>query len=190
MPRALANFSQLFISQKRIKDYLAQPEKPLIEGERFAEPGRDARGDVMINNASYSWSADETTRPALDNITLRAAHGELVAIVGSVGSGKSSLLLAALGELHKRTGSQYVKGSVAYCAQQAWILAGTVRENVIFGRPYNDAKFRAAIEASGLQADLDQLPAAEFTEIGERGVNVSGGQKQRISLGQRLTLSP
>ena len=83
---------------------------------------------------------------------------------------RRSLLLAALGELHKKSGSQHLHGAVAYCAQQAWILAGTLRDNVCFGRPYVAAKFWRAIDCSGLRKDLELFPAGEFTEIGERGI--------------------
>ena len=199
MPRAMATYNQLFISQKRIKTYLQRPERQIADGERTVQAAMDGFGEVVLTNATFTHSQDNavaaatpattssiTAAAVLRDISLHAARGDLVAVVGPVGCGKSSLLLAILGELRRTSGSQAVRGSVAYCAQQAWILAGTLRDNVTFGREYNEARFELAIECSGLRPDLAQLPAGEFTEIGERGINISGGQKQRISLARAV----
>ena len=99
-------------------------------------------------------------------------------VVGPVGSGKSSYIQALLGELPKVNGSLSVGGSIAYVAQEAFIVNTTVRENIIFGKPFDMAKYRAVLEASALMPDLHQFAAGDRTEIGERGVNLSGGQKQ------------
>ena len=189
----MATYNQLFISQKRIKTYLQRPERQIADGERTVQAAMDGFGEIILTNATFTHSQDNavaaatpattsstTAAAVLRDISLHAARGDLVAVVGPVGCGKSSLLLAILGELRRTSGSQAVRGSVAYCAQQAWILAGTLSDNVTFGREYNEARFELAIECSGLRPDLAQLPAGEFTEIGERGINISGGQKQRI----------
>jgi ATP-binding cassette subfamily C (CFTR/MRP) protein 1 len=99
-------------------------------------------------------------------------------VVGSVGSGKSSVISAILGELAITSGSMGVSGSIAYVAQEAFIFNATVRENIIFGKPYNATKYQKVLEASALMTDLAQFEAGDMTEIGERGVNLSGGQKQ------------
>lgn len=99
-------------------------------------------------------------------------------VVGPVGSGKSSVVSAILGELAVISGSLTLNGSLAYVAQEAFIFNATVRENIIFGKPYDAEKYRKVIEASALMADLGQFTAGDQTEIGERGVNLSGGQKQ------------
>ncbi len=101
-------------------------------------------------------------------------------VVGSVGSGKSSVISAVLGELAISSGSIGVNGSIGYAAQEAFIFNSTVRENILFGRPYDAKKYREVIVASALMADLGQFAAGDRTEIGERGVNLSGGQKQVI----------
>merc|ERR1712032_1651455 len=113
---------------------------------------------------------------------LAVGKGRLVAVVGKIGSGKSSLLAAVLGELTKVEGSSRVEGSISYVAQQAWIQNMTVRENILFGSEFNAAKYEAVVEACALAADLKILPAGDQTEIGENGVNLSGGQKQRVGL--------
>ncbi|KAG5177321.1 P-loop containing nucleoside triphosphate hydrolase protein [Tribonema minus] len=108
--------------------------------------------------------------------------GELVAVVGQVGSGKSSLVAAVLGEMTRVRGRVTVDGSVAYVAQTAWIVNATLRENVLMGLPFDAARYDRVVEVCALQQDFAMLPAGDRTEIGEKGINLSGGQKQRVSL--------
>lgn len=108
-------------------------------------------------------------------------------MVGGIGSGKSSLLSALLGEMYKlNEGKINVNGSIAYVSQQAWIQNSTVRDNILFGRDYNELYYNRVISACSLLADFDIMPLRDKTEIGERGINLSGGQKQRISLARAL----
>ncbi|KAF8975245.1 Canalicular multispecific organic anion transporter 2, partial [Entomortierella lignicola] len=130
-----------------------------------------------------SHSAPQSIKPILPNITLSFPEGSLTAIVGRVGQGKSSLLNAIMGEMYKYTeGAVTVYGDLAYVPQQAWIINATVRDNITFGKPFNQSKYDLIINASGLKPDLEMLVAGDQTEIGERGINLSGGQKQRVSL--------
>lgn len=87
-------------------------------------------------------------------------------------------------------GTVKLSGSVAYVPQQAWILNQSLRSNIVFGRPYDEAKFQEAIRVCELQRDVDTLPRGVDTEIGEKGVNISGGQKQRVSLARAVRLRP
>ena len=119
---------------------------------------------------------------AVPKVSLRVPRGALVGIVGRVGSGKSSLVAGMLGDLRRASGSVTVHGSIAYAAQNAWIYNGTVRDNILFGLPYDEKWYRRAVHVSALNADLDMLPAGDLTEIGEKGINLSGGQKQRVSV--------
>jgi len=107
-------------------------------------------------------------------------------VVGRVGSGKSSLLAALLGEMRRTGGWLNVEGSVAYVAQQAWMRNMTLRDNVLFGKPFNNQLYTKVVSSCALAADLRQLPAGDQTEIGERGINLSGGQKQRINLARAV----
>uniref|UniRef100_A0A8C3AG31 Multidrug resistance-associated protein 1 n=1 Tax=Cyclopterus lumpus TaxID=8103 RepID=A0A8C3AG31_CYCLU len=113
-------------------------------------------------------------------------EGSLVAVVGHVGSGKSSLLSALLGEMDKLEGTVAVKGSVAYVPQQAWIQNATLKDNIMFGQERRQTWYQRVVEACALQPDLEILPAGDDTEIGEKGVNLSGGQKQRVSLARAV----
>uniref|UniRef100_A0A3B3CYX9 ABC-type glutathione-S-conjugate transporter n=1 Tax=Oryzias melastigma TaxID=30732 RepID=A0A3B3CYX9_ORYME len=135
---------------------------------------------VSVHESSFSWEKD--TEPLLKDVSLEIKPGRLVAVVGAVGSGKSSLLSALLGEMHCTKGFINIKGSLAFVPQQAWIQNATVRDNILFGSSHEEKRFQEVIQACALGPDLKLLAAGELTEIGEKGINVSGGQKQRVSL--------
>ncbi|KAG9492340.1 hypothetical protein GDO78_000707 [Eleutherodactylus coqui] len=124
--------------------------------------------------------------PVLHNITFSLRKGRLVGICGSVGCGKSSLILSILGQLTLLEGTISVTGSIAYAAQQAWIFNASMRENILFEEEYDEEKYRSTLEACCLYPDIQSLPDGDLTEIGERGINLSGGQRQRISLARAL----
>ncbi len=113
-------------------------------------------------------------------------RNSLTAIVGSVGSGKSSLVSAILGEMERVGGSVRVNGKVAYVPQQAWMLNATLENNILFSKEKDEGRYHKVIESCSLRSDLDILPGGDQTEIGEKGINLSGGQKQRISLARAV----
>uniref|UniRef100_A0A8C9FFD0 ATP binding cassette subfamily C member 8 n=1 Tax=Pavo cristatus TaxID=9049 RepID=A0A8C9FFD0_PAVCR len=159
---------------------------------------------VKITNGFFTWTPEGP--PALSNIDIRIPQGQLTMIVGQVGCGKSSLLLAILGEMQKISGnvswSSFSKffyclltvrstedtkrGSVAYASQKPWLLNATVEENITFESSFNKQRYKAVIDACSLQPDIDILPHGDQTQIGERGINLSGGQRQRISVARAL----
>ncbi|XP_052804271.1 multidrug resistance-associated protein 1-like isoform X1 [Mya arenaria] len=139
---------------------------------------------MSIENGVFSWS--KTGTPTLQDINIEVGDGKLVAVVGQVGAGKSSLVSALLGEMERISGTVKVKGSVAYVAQQAWIQNATVRDNILFGKELDQNKYRQVIEACALEQDLEILQGGDMTEIGEKGINLSGGQKQRVSLARAV----
>lgn len=122
----------------------------------------------------------------LSNISLDVTKGSLLGICGRVGSGKSSLISSMLGHLELNDGSVGVDGSMAYCAQQAWIMNDTIRDNITFGLPYDSEKYNKIVKACCLLPDFDILQSGDLTEVGERGVNMSGGQKQRINIARAI----
>ncbi|KAG0053278.1 hypothetical protein BGZ83_001378 [Gryganskiella cystojenkinii] len=128
----------------------------------------------------------ENMGPVLHDIQLKVRRGALTAVVGRVGEGKSSLVGALLGEMHKYSGSVQVYGSVAYVAQSAWILNDTVRNNILFGREYDRERYLKTIMACALIPDFKMLVKSDKTVIGEKGINLSGGQKQRISIARAV----
>ncbi|KAJ3097648.1 hypothetical protein HDU96_000305 [Phlyctochytrium bullatum] len=122
----------------------------------------------------------------LRDINISVPRGHLVAIVGVVGSGKSSLLNGMVGEMKRLRGSVEFSGTVGYCPQSAWIQNATLRDNILFGAPMDEAKYAHAIRSCALERDLEVLPGRDDTEIGERGINLSGGQRQRVSLARAV----
>ena len=121
----------------------------------------------------------------LADITLNISDQSLVAVVGVVGSGKSSFLSALLGEMQKIRGSVNIASTVknlAYVSQEAWIQNITLKDNILFGKQYNESKYQNILKVCELKPDLEILPAGDMTEIGEKGINLSGGQKQRLNL--------
>uniref|UniRef100_A0A8D2LB73 ABC-type glutathione-S-conjugate transporter n=1 Tax=Varanus komodoensis TaxID=61221 RepID=A0A8D2LB73_VARKO len=120
------------------------------------------------------------------SINLEIPHGHLLAVVGPVGSGKSSLVSAMLGEMENIKGHINIQGSVAYMPQQAWIQNATLKDNILFGSSFDEARYQQVLEACALLPDLQLLPGGDLTEIGEKGINLSGGQKQRVSLARAV----
>ncbi|KAG0199949.1 hypothetical protein BGX28_006877 [Mortierella sp. GBA30] len=136
----------------------------------------------LLGTSSSASSSATPMRPALSSISLQIPDGNLTAIAGRIGQGKSSLLSAILGEMYKKQGTVKVYGDVAFVPQQAWIINATVRDNILLGKPFEQAKYDKIVFASGLVPDLEMLPSGSETEIGEKGINLSGGQKQRVAL--------
>ncbi|KAF8938179.1 hypothetical protein BGZ58_001414 [Dissophora ornata] len=124
--------------------------------------------------------------PVLHDINLKIKRGALTAVVGRVGEGKSSLVAALLGEMHKYSGTVRSHGSLAYVSQSAWILNDTVRNNILFGRPFEKERYLNTVRACALVPDFKMLVDGDKTVIGEKGINLSGGQKQRISIARAV----
>ncbi|KAF3929102.1 hypothetical protein ABW20_dc0107408 [Dactylellina cionopaga] len=130
---------------------------------------------------------EKEARPfSIENINLNISKSELLAIVGTVGSGKSSLLAALAGDMRKTGGTITQGATMAYCPQSAWIQNSTVRENILFGLPFDPVWYEKVIHACALKPDLEMLPNGDMTEIGERGITVSGGQKQRLNIARAI----
>ena len=140
---------------------------------------------VSIIEASSSWNQDILGN-TLSDITLNVRSGNLVAITGPVGSGKSSLLTATLGELPLHRGSISYHGKVSYVPQIPWVFSGTIRENILFGLPFNEERLQKVIRICELKKDLTNFTSGDLTEIGQRGVTLSGGQKARVGLARAV----
>ncbi|XP_024909579.1 ATP-binding cassette sub-family C member 8 isoform X3 [Cynoglossus semilaevis] len=175
-------------------------------------PSQDMDQDICIKITSgyFTWTDGPAT---LSNVDIRIPFGKLTMIVGQVGCGKSSLLLAALGEMQRVSGTVTwnslpsleserdesptdrdvaidgdvrKRSPVAYASQKPWLLNVTVVENITFEMPMIKPRYKAVIDACSLQADIDILPEGDQTEIGERGIILSGGQKQRIGVARAM----
>nr|XP_043878685.1 ATP-binding cassette sub-family C member 9 [Solea senegalensis] len=154
---------------------------------RLMRPSETEDVAVKVSNGFFTWGNNLST---LSDINIRIPTGQLTMIVGQVGCGKSSLLLAMLGEMQTFQGQVYWSNknrySVAYATQKSWLLNATVEENITFGSAFNKQRYKAVIDACSLQPDIDLLPFRDQTEIGERGINLSGGQRQRICVARAL----
>uniref|UniRef100_A0A3Q2PMB4 ABC-type glutathione-S-conjugate transporter n=1 Tax=Fundulus heteroclitus TaxID=8078 RepID=A0A3Q2PMB4_FUNHE len=182
LPFAISTTMQALVSLRRLGKYLCSEE---LRGDNVSKAPLSPEGeDVIIENGTFSWTPEGP--PCLKRINIHVPRGSLVAVVGHVGSGKSSLLSAMLGETEKRSGQVTVKGTVAYVPQQAWIQNATVQDNILFGREKLKTWYQRVLEACALLPDLGILPAGDATEIGEKGLNLSGGQKQRVSLARAV----
>ncbi|PIA44409.1 hypothetical protein AQUCO_01700182v1 [Aquilegia coerulea] len=182
-PQALISLSQAIISLGRLDGYLRSKE--LVEGAVEREEGCSGSIAVEVKDGAFAWD-DESVETVLRNLNLSIKKGEFAAIVGTVGSGKSSLLASVLGEMHKISGKVRVCGTTAYVAQTSWIQNGTIQENILFGSPMNTQRYKKVISVCSLDIDLEMMEFGDQTEIGERGINLSGGQKQRIQLARAV----
>jgi ABC-type multidrug transport system fused ATPase/permease subunit len=141
---------------------------------------------AKIQESVSKMSKWETPKPTLENVDLEVKKGQLVAIIGSVGSGKSSLLSAILGDMFKVDGKVFVNGKVAYVSQTAWIVNASAKENIVFGNTLSEEKYDKVVNCCQLLSDFEILPNGDSTEIGEKGINLSGGQKQRVSIARAV----
>uniref|UniRef100_A0A8C8J0F4 Cystic fibrosis transmembrane conductance regulator n=1 Tax=Oncorhynchus tshawytscha TaxID=74940 RepID=A0A8C8J0F4_ONCTS len=124
--------------------------------------------------------------PSLQNLSLTVKSEQLVAVIGPVGAGKSSLLSAILGELPHDKGVLKVKGQLTYASQQPWVFPGTIRSNILFGKALHPQKYEKVLRACALKRDMELLPDGDLTVIGDRGATLSGGQKARVNLARAV----
>ena len=183
-PYALTECVKLVLSLKRIEKFLNAEE---LKEDFFLEykSNNNSNNNIEIRNAHYTWGDGKDT-PTIKDVSLDVKKGSLVAIVGEVGSGKTSLLSAMLGEMHRLSGTIRMDGKIAYVPQQPWIQNMTLKENIIFASQLDDDKYDNVIDNCALSDDLTILTNADKTEIGENGINLSGGQKQRVSMARAV----
>ncbi|GAK64527.1 metal resistance protein ycf1 [Moesziomyces antarcticus] len=161
------------------------PSRPgdVLEALNDTDAREPQQGDeiVTIRDGEFKWSRSQPV-PTLQDINLTVKKGELLAVLGKVGDGKSSLLSAILGEMVRTDGETVIKGRTAYFTQGGWCMGATVRDNILFGLKYEPEFYQRVVDACALTPDLNILPEGDRTEVGERGVSLSGGQRARIAL--------
>ncbi|KAL1454350.1 hypothetical protein WDU94_010619, partial [Cyamophila willieti] len=186
LPMLISKLVEASVSMNRINSFLNQED--LDPNAVTHDP--EEKDPLVIENGSFNWdrvkTGEEAPPPTLKNINLRVKEGQLVAIVGSVGAGKSSLMSALCGEMDKISGRVNTKGTIAFVPQQAWIQNATLRDNIQFGKPHVARRYNKVVEACALSSDFEMLSFGDNTEIGEKGINLSGGQKQRVSLARAV----
>ncbi|KAI7739639.1 hypothetical protein M8C21_020491, partial [Ambrosia artemisiifolia] len=172
LPDSISAFFQTKVALKRIVTYLRLKDIDCNAINKVTHGHTEAA--VEIINGNFSWDLDVSVNPTLKDINIRVNHGMRVAVCGTVGSGKSSLLSCILGEMSKISGSVKVEGSKAYVAQSPWIQSGTIEDNILFGREMYRGRYENILEACSLKKDLENLSFGDQTVIGERGINLSG----------------
>ena len=188
----------------RDPDNVRAPGKPQskaeikVEKKQKQQVAKDAKAAAKLKSTQEGRSSDddtpddattlaEDTEPfKLHNMDFTIGRNELVAVIGGVGSGKSSLLAALAGDMRRTKGQVTMGANRAFCPQYAWIQNATVKENILFGKEMDKSWYKQVIQACALQPDLDMLPQGDGTEIGERGITVSGGQKQRLNIARAI----
>ncbi|XP_058074506.1 ABC transporter C family member 3-like isoform X2 [Magnolia sinica] len=183
LPDTISTVVQTKVSLDRISSFLRLEDLQPDVVERLPEGSSDVA--VEISDGNFSWDLS-SANPTLKDLNFRALHGMRVAVCGTVGSGKSSLLSCILGEVPKISGTIKLCGTKAYVAQSPWIQSGKIEENILFGKEMDREKYEHVLEACSLKKDLEILSFGDQTVIGERGINLSGGQKQRIQIARAL----
>ncbi|XP_076290649.1 ATP-binding cassette sub-family C member 4 isoform X2 [Lasioglossum baleicum] len=140
---------------------------------------------VQMINVTAKWESSHSEN-TLEGLNLEIEKGKTYAVIGMVGAGKSSFLSAILGEIEVTQGQVKVNGSVSYAGQEAWVFGSTVRQNILFGQPYDRPRYQRVVKACSLLRDFKQFPQGDQTVVGERGSSLSGGQKARINLARSL----
>ena len=168
LPNVIVQLIQMQVSLTRINDFLSAPE--VDQGVLCREPDNYA---IRMEDATFAWDKDEEPE-AIKGANLRVKKGELVAVMGTVGSGKSSLLALLTGNMEKIGGNVNLDGSIAYVPQEAWIQNATLKYNITFGSKYTAICYNRILDACAMGPDLQILPNGDMTEIGEKGINLSG----------------
>uniref|UniRef100_A0A4W6DQW6 Cystic fibrosis transmembrane conductance regulator n=1 Tax=Lates calcarifer TaxID=8187 RepID=A0A4W6DQW6_LATCA len=175
-PSAIEKLFESRVSIRRIQEFLMLDEITKGSTALPQEEKKDASVEIQ----------DLLDAPSLQNISLTLNSNQLLAVIGPVGAGKSSLLSSILGELPTEKGVLKVKGQLTYAAQQPWVFPGTIRSNILFGKELNTQKYEKVIRACALKRDLELLPDGDLTLIGDRGATLSGGQKARVNLARAV----
>ncbi|XP_063913119.1 probable multidrug resistance-associated protein lethal(2)03659 [Zophobas morio] len=178
LPDAVSDILQSNVAIKRFENFLNLEEvgaNTIISNEI----------GLTIQKATAKWSKD-STQNTLNNINLKVEGDQVVAIIGPIGSGKSSLLQLCLNELSISEGFVQTGGRISYANQEPWLFAGTVKQNILFGTPMDKHKYKEVIKVCALEEDLGQFPHGDNTIVGERGILLSGGQKARINLARAV----
>ncbi|KAE7997228.1 hypothetical protein FH972_001878 [Carpinus fangiana] len=197
-PWVINGLIDAIISTRRLSRFLACSEcKPEVEqtADSPSPISLDEQSEstfrnmaIVIQDACCNWSSsdEKELNMVLNHVTLDLPKGSFVAVIGEVGSGKSSLLNSILGEMHLLHGLIHSSGSIAYVPQVPWILSGTIRDNILFGKDYDPRRYSDTLQACALDVDISLMVGGDMSYIGEKGVNISGGQRARLALARAI----
>ncbi|OII72305.1 ABC transporter family protein [Cryptosporidium andersoni] len=189
-PFSYASFYDLILACNRIRDFLLLPEKKNLESletkvslSQQQNTSNNIDGSISFEDVDLYWPNGSLL---LRDVSFKVSSGEVTAIIGSIGSGKTGLLSAIIGDISPKKGKIKCVGNQAYVAQIPWIQTGTIRDNILFGAKFDSIWYDTVIRVCALWMDFQVLPNGDKTLIGEKGVNLSGGQRQRISLARAV----
>lgn len=188
-PLAVSFGAEALVSIERIQDYLmleSHDEKSHGLTQKTDSSSIDNNSQaILLKEIEANWDSTKESN-TLQNINIDIKKGQLCAIIGPVGAGKSSLLQLLLGELPIVDGNVVIHGEVSYASQEPWLFTGTVRSNILFGEDYDRKRYHDITKCCALAADFEQLQNGDKTIVGERGASLSGGQRARISLARAI----
>ncbi|XP_076758535.1 ATP-binding cassette subfamily C member 4 isoform X2 [Xylocopa sonorina] len=180
-PMAVAGAAEASVSVKRLENFfLLKENNSIIHAEKT-----DKGGSVIMKNITASWTENSISN-TLHDINIQIESGKLYAVVGPVGAGKSSFIQLILRELQQSHGEIQINGNISYASQEAWLFAGTVRNNILFGQPYDEKKYYEVVRVCALNKDFQQFSHGDKTLVGDRGASLSGGQRARINLARAV----
>uniref|UniRef100_H2SRT7 Cystic fibrosis transmembrane conductance regulator n=1 Tax=Takifugu rubripes TaxID=31033 RepID=H2SRT7_TAKRU len=182
-PNAIETLYESRVSIQRIQEFLMLEE--IINNNPSLPQEKEKNASVEIQNLTCYWDK-HVDAPSLQNVSFSLNSNQLIAVIGPVGAGKSSLLSSILGELPKEKGVLTVSGQMTYASQQPWVYPGTIRSNILFGKEMDPQKYERVLKACALKRDLQLLPEGDLTLIGDRGATLSGGQKARVNLARAV----
>lgn len=181
LPSGITNCAEAIISIKRLSRFLSLEENEITSSRR----DNSSEVGVVLKEVTANWN-DAFPENTLTNINLSIETSQLIAIIGYVGSGKSSLLHVILRELPVVSGSLKVNGVISYASQEAWLFEGTLRDNILFGQLYDEEKYLSVVKVCALERDFSLFQYGDLTISGEKGVTLSGGQRARINLARAV----
>ncbi|XP_018576445.1 probable multidrug resistance-associated protein lethal(2)03659 isoform X2 [Anoplophora glabripennis] len=203
-PQGISQVAEANVSINRLNKYMLYDETQIAkavkkaalennknghtESETVANGSLDRESEgpgISIKNATTKWS-EASTDNTLTNLNLTVRPGKLLAIIGPVGSGKTSLFHVILQELPLLEGTLKINGVISYASQEPWLFAGTVRQNILFGLPMDKLRYKTVVKKCALERDFQLLPYGDKTTVGDRGVSLSGGQRARINLARAV----
>lgn len=185
--RGISEVAEVLVAIKRLQTFLLSEEfedKQQIENNNINNE-KSSNLSLKLKNFTAKWN-ENSTENTLSDLNLDVQKGKLIAIIGPVGAGKSSLLQAILGELPSTDGNVNINGKLSYASQEPWVFAASVRQNILFGMEYDKYRYSNVIKACALEKDFQQFPYGDQTIVGDRGASLSGGQKARINLARAV----
>ncbi|OLN86217.1 ATP-dependent bile acid permease 1 [Colletotrichum chlorophyti] len=177
LPNLITVILNASIAMGRIDDFMAEPDKEGVFSDHLTN-------DIKFTKASFAWPGYQ--QPVLSNLNISFPEG-LTVVFGKVGSGKSALLQAILGELDRQVGDVIIPTEpIGYCAQSPWLQHMSIRDNILFSAPFDPARYSQVLDACALLPDLANFKYGDLSDMGENGIGLSGGQRARVALARAV----